>query len=385
VVAPDAIGRWSAEVSPDVAVQSAPWEALLVCAVLLFAPSLASQRTTPAWQLLALAAALVVTLFASTATLAYAAVAAAALIHAIGAWPRSRTGALVLALSALAAVSAAVAMAGDRLAAAFLLSGLAVALRAGVMPFHVGVAALCERAPVVQTEQLASTIALVFVHLRFVDHHAAAVDLAPMLVRYGAAACVAAALMTLVQRDLRGLYRGTTAMHGGMLLAGMGAASLGNFAAALLVAVAMGLALGGLGLIITSLEDRVGPVAFAGPGGRARTFPRLAAAFALFGGAGVGLPGTAGFVADDLLLHTLWFESPASTVTVILSSAMLAVATLASFSKVFLGPTTPSLAPDLHARERLVLVLLLIGLLLLGFVPGALLGPADAFLTNPPL
>jgi NADH-quinone oxidoreductase subunit M len=123
---------------------------------------------------------------------------------------------------------------------------------------------------------------------------------------------------------------------------------------------------------------------FSGPGGRARTFPRLAAAFALFGGAGVGLPGTAGFVADDLLLHTLWLESPASTVTVILSSAMLAVATLSGFSKVFLGPTTPSLAPDLHARERLVLVMLLLGLLTLGFMPGALLGPADAFLSGPP-
>lgn len=78
--------------SPDVAVQSAPWEALLVCAVLLFAPSLASQRATPAWQLLGLAVALVAALFASTATLAYAAVAAGALIHALGAWPRSRTG-----------------------------------------------------------------------------------------------------------------------------------------------------------------------------------------------------------------------------------------------------------------------------------------------------
>ena len=90
----------------------------------------------------------------------------------------------------------------------------------------------------------------------------AAVELAPLLVRYGAAATITGALMTLVQRDLRGLYRGTTAMHGGMLLAALGAASLGNFAAALLVAVAMGLALGGLGIMITSLEERVGPVGF---------------------------------------------------------------------------------------------------------------------------
>jgi NADH-quinone oxidoreductase subunit M len=365
-------------------VQSAPWEALVVCAALLFAPSIASQRSTPPWQLAGLVIALALALFASSGSLAYAAVAAGALIHALGAWRRTRTGGVFLTTSALLCLGAAGAIDGDNLNAAFLLSSAAVAIRAGVMPLHVGVAALCERAPVVQTQQLASTIALVFVHLRFVDHHAFAVDLAPLLVRYGAVACVVAALMTLVQRDLRGLYRGTTAMHGGMLLAGMGAASLGNFAAALLVAVAMGLALGGLGLVITSLEARVGPVAFSGPGGLARTFPRLAAAFALFGGAGVGLPGTAGFVADDLLLHTLWMESPASTVTVILSSAMLAVATLLSFSSVFLGQTTSSLAPDLHARERLVLVMLLLGLVALGFAPWALIGPADAFLSGPP-
>jgi NADH-quinone oxidoreductase subunit M len=365
-------------------VDSAPWEALVVCGVLLFAPSLASQRSTPAWQLLALAAALAVALFASDGTVAYAAVTVGAIVHATAAWPRTRTAGLFLLASAVLCAGASAALANQGLTAAFVLSCLAVAIRAGVLPFHVGVAALCERAPVVQTQQLASTIALVFVHLRFVDHHAAAVELAPMIVRYGATACFAAALMTLVQRDLRGLYRGTTAMHGGMLLAGIGTASLGNFAAALLVAVAMGLALGGLGLVITSLEARVGPVNFAGPGGLARTFPRLAAAFALFGGAGVGLPGTAGFVADDLLLHTLWMESPASTVIVILSSAMLAVATLLSFSRVFLCQTTPSLAPDMHARERFVMVMLLLGLVTLGFAPWALIGPADAFLSGPP-
>ena len=366
----------------EVVALSAPWEALIVCSLLLFAPALASQRPMPAWQLGGCAMTLGMALFASSGTVAFAAIALGGLLHAVEAWHQTRTGAIFLAASALLCFGASAAMAGTQLTAAFLLSCLAVALRAGVLPFHVGVAALCDRAPVVQTQQLASAIALVFVHLRFVDHHATAVELAPLLVRYGAAACFIAALMTLVQRDLRGLYRGTTGMHGGMLLAAMGAASLGNFAAALLVAVAMGLALGGLGLVITSLEARVGPVAFAEPGGRARTFPRLAAAFALFGGAGVGLPGTAGFVADDLLLHTLWMESPVSTVTVILSSAMLAVATLVGFSKVFLGRTTPSLAPDLHARERLVMVMLLVGLLTLGFAPWALLGPADAFLSG---
>ena len=132
-------------------------------------------------------------------------------------------------------------------------------------------------------------IALVFVHLRFVDHHEGAAALGPWLVAYGAGAAIAAALLTIVQRDLRGFYRGTISMHGGMLLAALGTASLGNFGAALLVAVSMGLALGS-GMMITSLEERVGPVSFAGPGGRGVTFPKLAVLFAFFGAAGVGMP-----------------------------------------------------------------------------------------------
>lgn len=113
-------------------------------------------------------------------------------------------------------------------------------------------------------------------------------------------------------------------------------------------------------------------------------FPRLAAAFALFGAAGVAMPGTAGFVADDLLFHTLWMESPMSTVLVILSSALLAVSTLNCFARVFLGRATTLLAPDLSARERSVATVLFLLLIVLGLSPSLLLGPADVFLSVAP-
>jgi NADH-quinone oxidoreductase subunit M len=363
---------------------SAPWETLVVCVLLLVAPAVALQR--PRVGLLgALLAALVVTLFAASAPVAYGAVAIGSLLHAWDAWPRSRTGAATLALAALLALAVAVMLQQGALAAAFWMSTLAIALRAGVMPLHVGAASLCDRVPMVQAQQWASTIALVFIHLRYVDHHEAAMALAPALVGYGALAAMAGALLTLAQRDLRGFYRGTTAAHGGMLLAALGTASIGNFAAALLVAVTIGLALCGLGMMITSLEERVGPAVFSGPGGRAGAFPTLAAAFALFGFAGFALPGTAGFVADDLLLHTLWTASPMSAVAVILTSAVIAVATLIAYARVFLGPTVPSHAPDLYLRERLVAVGLFALLVLLGLAPGLLLEPADVFLSSVPV
>ncbi|MGD9902970.1 MAG: proton-conducting transporter membrane subunit [Vicinamibacterales bacterium] len=363
---------------------AAPWEALVVCLLLVVAPALTAPRARNLPLLAALAAAIVATLFSASGAAAYLAAAVTALLHAAAAVRASRTGALTLGLAAVLSAAAGVAVAGDDLTTAFWLSGAAIALRAGMLPLHLGVASLCERAPLVQVQQAASTIALVFIHLRFVDHGEMAMAVAPAMVRAGAVATFAGALMTLVQRDLRGFYRGTTVAHGGMLMAALGTAPLGNFAAALLVAVTVGLALGGLGMMITALEARVGDVSYSGPGGRAAAFPRLAAAFAVFGGAGVGLPGTAGFVADDLLLHTLWINSPTSAVLVIVSAALLAVATLIVFAAVFLGHAMPSPAPDLFRRERVAAVMLLTLLVGLGVAPGLLLGPADAFLTHPP-
>ena len=363
---------------------SAPWEALLFCMVLLAAPVIAQPGRRQAIPLLAMILTQGIAFFSGHGAIAYGAVAGSALIHAASAWPLARTGALMLLTTAGLAAAAAVSIHLGHLTVALVLSGLAIAMRTGVMPLHVGVASLCDRAPSVQTQQLASAIALVFVHLRFVDHHEAAIILAPWFIRGGAVAAIVAALITLVQKDLRGFYRGTTTMHGGMVLAAIGTASYGSFAAALLVMVTMGLALGGIGLMTSALESRVGPVSFSGPGGRVVAFPVLAAAFALFGGAGVGLPGMAGFVADDLLLHTLWMESPISTVAIILASAFLAVATLTGYSKTFLGRGMPSMAPDLLTRERLVAATLLALLLVLGFMPGVLLTPADAFLSVTP-
>jgi NADH-quinone oxidoreductase subunit M len=369
-------------VTPLAGTATAPWETLAVCLLLFAASTVAVQHRPAALLLVGLPLTITAALLTGNGALAYGVLALGGLLHAWHAWPWSRTGAITLAVAAALTGGAAWAIAVGATMTAFVLSALAVGLRAGILPLHGGAASLCERAPVVQTQQLSSLIALVFLHLRFVDHEPAVAVFAPWMVGYGAAAALAAAVMTLAQRDLRGFYRGTTAMHAGMLVAALGAAAVGNFAAALLVAVTIGLALGGLGMMVTSLEERVGPVQYGGPGGRAGAFPVLAAAFAVFGGSGVGLPGTAGFVADDLLLHTLWLQSPAATVAVILASAVLAVATLVAYAGTFMGRQVPSRAPDLYVRERSVAVLLLAALVTLGVAPSLLLVPADAFLST---
>ena len=350
---------------------------ILGCALtLLLAPRIASraqQRERAGWLADAvLAALLALSLAATSGAAAYAAVGATALALAYPAWRVSRTAAAALVLAATAAGAAAVALAAGQLRWAFVASVVAVALRSGIFPLQAGVAALTDRAVPLQIRQIATLPVMVLVHLRFVNQEPWAFDVAPLLVALGTASTLGFALISLVQRSLHGLLRASMLMHGGMLFAAVGAAGRGHHAAALLVAVTLGLALSGFALMLASFEARVGPLAQLGPGGRARAFPRLAAAVAVFGGAAVGLPGTAGFMADDLLLHALWAESVGSAVLTIVASALLAVATLAGFARAFLGRPIPQRAPDLLGGERLVAVVLLAWLVVLGVAPGLL-------------
>ena len=101
---------------------------------------------------------------------------------------------------------------------------------------------------------------------------------------------------------------------------------------------------------------------------------------AFFGGAAVAMPGTSGFIADDLLLHALWLVNVPSAIAMIVASALLAVATLRCFSTSFLGKPLRLLAPDLDGAERFVLVVLVAWLIVLGFVPGVLVDPATTLL-----
>jgi NADH:ubiquinone oxidoreductase subunit 4 (subunit M) len=362
----------------EIAVPLAVWA---IAAIVMIGPVIARRGRAPEFvTTLTLCVLLAASALTGSGPLAYGLFA---LVTIWQAWQARVAGVAAVAtfgLSALATAGAALALQSNAAVPTFLLSVLAVALRAGLMPIHVGVAALCDRAPFRQVEQLGATVILVFIHARFADDIPLAHEWAPFIVAYGALFTLVPGLMSLVQPNLRGFYRTATAMHGGMLVAGLGASGLGHSAAAIMVIITTAVALGGLGLMVDALEARAGTVRLAGPGGRVQAFPRLAVGFALFGAAGVAMPGTAGFIADDLLLHALWGESVAATVMIIAGSAALAIGTLRAYAAAFLGPARPSPAPDLHRRERVMTVTLLVLLITLGLVPGLLLTPADALL-----
>ena len=354
---------------------------ILACALtLLVAPRIAARENRGWIRESVLALLLALALLATNGMVAFGAVAAIALVIGADALRVSRTASVTLALSAAASGGAAIALAAGQPHVAFIASVVAFALRIGIFPLQGGVAALTDRNLALQVQQLATLPVMVLVHLRFVSDQPLAAELTPFIVAVGAASTLGFALVALAQLTLRRLLRASMLMHGGMLFAAVGAAGNGHHAAAMFVAVTFGLALSGFAIMLAAFEARVGPLTQLGPGGRARAFPRLAAAIAIFGAAAVGLPGTAGFAADDLLLHALWQESAASTVVMIVASALLAVATLAGFSRAFLGRPVRQLAPDLLGRERLVAVGLVGWLIVLGLAPSVLASPIATML-----
>ena len=360
----------------------APFLVGLVVLALAVAPELAEGRR-PGTMRIAQWTLLIGGLFATTASIAYAAVGASSVLLAIQARPKARMGGRMLAISAIATCLVAIVVAWRGVDVVALgLSLFAISLRSGIAGVHAGVASLLRNAAPLQAAQFATLPVLVFVHLRFLDHITAASAVAPAMVLVGATSALLFALIALVPRTLDGLLQGSTLMHGGFLFAAVGAAGRGHHAAALFVCLTMALALCGLSIMVSSLEARVGPVSLGAPGGRGRALPRLAAAFAFFGAAGVGMPGTAGFIADDLLLHALWGESVPATVSVVLASAFFAIATLRAVAAVFFGAPVRLAAPDLLRRERWAALGLIVVLLTVGLIPQPLVAASNALFSQ---
>jgi NADH-quinone oxidoreductase subunit M len=348
--------------------------AAATAAAMTVAPTLSARKRSQVPLVLALTILVVTMAAAPDARTGFALAALAAVLHAVGAWRASRIGGVAMLLAAVASAVAAVGAALGRMDAAFVASITAICIRASVVPLHVGTTELCERAPGEQVRQLASLLPLVLVHVRFLTDTPLAREAVEGLFFLGAMASLLPGLAALAQRDLKGLYRMTTMMHGGYLLCAVAAAGRGHHAAALFSALTLLLAVGGFGMVIAALEERCGSVSLEGRGGRVGAFPHLASAFAVLGAAGVGLPATAGFVADDLLLHAAWEESMAATAALIIASVSLAIATLRGYSRVFLGPPVRSVAPDLLLGERVVIVGIIAALLLMGVVPRLIIG-----------
>jgi NADH-quinone oxidoreductase subunit M len=136
--------------------------------------------------------------------------------------------------------------------------------------------------------------------------------------------------------------------------------------------IAHGFVSGAMFLSIGVLYDRVHSREIASYGGVVNTMPKFAAFALLFAMANCGLPGTAGFVGEWMVIlgavkFNFWVGFAAA-------SALIfgAAYTLWMFKRVYLGPVTNDDVKDLtdiNAREFLMLAILGAAVLYMGIYP----------------
>ncbi|NJK32879.1 MAG: hypothetical protein HC927_10995, partial [Deltaproteobacteria bacterium] len=106
------------------------------------------------------------------------------------------------------------------------------------------------------------------------------------------------------------------------------------------------------------------------PSGHFERIPLLAGALLLFGLASVGLPGTFGFIAEDLLVQGSADDFPYLALALVVATAINGITVMRSFFSLFTGTKAPAGERDLTLREWATLSVVLAALLVAGIWPG---------------
>jgi NADH-quinone oxidoreductase subunit M len=262
------------------------------------------------------------------------------------------------------------------------LVAVAVMIRKGIFPFHSWYPAIFSGAAM--STALAATMPQVASYtavrllIGHVDHPEGVAAELVVLSQMALVTATYGAALALVQRDLRSLIGMLAMSQSAMVLAGLAGTLPMELNGAFCVWVSSGLALTGIGLVSWALESRAGPIRLDTPQGRFWDAPALAAFFLLFGLAGIGLPGTLSFVADDLIVSGSLDEQLHAGMLVILATVLSGIAMMRGWFHVFGGPGDPDgTRHAILSRERVALTALLAALFVLGLWPDPLVRALD--------
>jgi NADH-quinone oxidoreductase subunit M len=179
-------------------------------------------------------------------------------------------------------------------------------------------------------------------------------------------------LVALVQQDMKKLVAYSSIAHMGFVTMGFFIFNDLGVSGALVQMISHGFVSGAMFLCIGVLYDRVHSREIAAYGGVANTMPRFAAFAMLFAMANCGLPGTAGFVGEWLVIlgavkYNFWVAFAAATTLVFGASY-----TLWMVKRVYFGAVANDKVrrlADIDGREFLMLALLAAAVLVLGLYP----------------
>jgi NADH-quinone oxidoreductase subunit M len=185
-------------------------------------------------------------------------------------------------------------------------------------------------------------------------------------------AVVYVGLVAMVQQDMKKLVAYSSVAHMGFVTLGFFIFNPLGVSGGIVQMIAHGFVSAAMFLSIGVLYDRVHSREIASYGGVVNTMPKFAAFALFFAMANCGLPGTAGFVGEWMVIlgavkFNFW-------IGLLSASALIfgAAYTLWMFKRVYLGPITNNDVKeltDINGREFLMLALLAAAVLYMGVYP----------------
>ncbi len=209
----------------------------------------------------------------------------------------------------------------------------------------------------------------------------AAHEWAWLMIALSLIAVVYVGLVAMVQQDMKKLVAYSSVAHMGFVTLGFFIFNDLGVSGGVVQMIAHGFVSGAMFLSIGVLYDRVHSRQIASYGGVVNTMPKFAAFALFFSMANCGLPGTAGFVGEWMVIlgavkANFWLGFAAASALV-----FGAAYTLWMFKRVYLGPVANDdvrALKDINAREFLTLALLAGAVLWMGVYPKPMTDVMDA-------
>jgi NADH-quinone oxidoreductase subunit M len=252
---------------------------------------------------------------------------------------------------------------------------LAVALRKGLFPLHSWVVTSFEHGPLLPTALLFNGHlgALLIARSEAVTLPAFAHQVLDWLSIAALVTALIASLRGCAEKKPRRLLAFICISQASFILAGLATANAEGITGALIHWLVVTAASSGLIAIVRILEVRVMDVMNPDANlGLAVKAPRLATFFLICGLALIGLPGTLGYCAEDLLFHGALASHPFLGIALLVATAFNAINLIRLFGLLFLGvlPKHVIDIPDALPRERWPLAACILFLILGGLFPG---------------